>query len=493
MGPELDADVCYRALASRDARFDGRFFTGVATTGIYCRPVCPARTPQARNCRFFPSAAAAAAAGFRPCRRCRPEAAPGSAAWAGTSAVVERALRLVDEGALDDGGVDALAARVGLGERQLRRLFRDQLGASPLAVAATRRAHFAKKLLDETVLPVTEVAHAAGFRSVRRFNAVMRQTFGAAPRALRRRRSAPTRDAALELRLAYRPPFDWRGLVGFLAPRAIPGVEEVRPSVYRRTVQAAGRAGVIEVRPARGTNQLVLHAPPTLARGLTTLAARARRVFDLDADPARIGEHLAQDPRLAPLLRRRAGVRIPGAWSGFEVAVRAILGQQVSVAAATTLSGRVAERFGTPLPGRAGSELRLLFPAPEVLAEAELEALGLPRARAAAVRALAAAVHRDGLDLDGGLDPDEAVARLRALPGIGPWTAAYVALRALGVPDALPAGDLGLRRALGGAGHPLPAADLALRAERWRPWRGYAALLVWGAPSSFPSSATRTR
>ncbi len=479
----LDPDVCYRALRSRDARFDGRFFVAVTSTGIYCRPICPARTPLRRNCRFFTAAAAAAEAGFRACRRCRPEASPASAAWHGTSAVVTRALRLVADGALDAGSVAELAEHVGTGERHLRRLFAEHVGASPLAVAATRRVHFAKQLLDETSLPVTTIAHAAGFASVRRFNAAMREAWGTAPRALRRAPAAAARGAELVLRLGYRPPFDAVAVLAYLAARAAPGVEEVADGVYRRSVCFAGASGVIAVHPdpKPGAHRLLLHVPAALAPHVRPIAARVRRLFDLDADPAPIAAELARDPELARRLRRHPGVRVPGAWSGFELAIRAILGQQVTVAGATTLAGRLAAAHGARLASPSGA-LRVLAPEAPALARADLAELGVPRARAEALRALARAVAEGGLDLDGGLAPETALRRLEALPGIGPWTAQYVALRALGVPDAFPASDLGLRRALGGAGGPLAARDLERRAEAWRPWRGYAAVLLWTAP-----------
>jgi AraC family transcriptional regulator of adaptative response / DNA-3-methyladenine glycosylase II len=493
----LDPDVCYRALRSRDPRFDGRFFTGVLTTGIYCRPVCPARTPQRRNVRFYASAAAAADEGFRPCRRCRPEAAPGTAAWSGTSAAVARALRLIGEGVLDTGSVGELAGRVGLGERQLRRLFVQHLGAGPLAVAATRRAHLAKKLLDETDLPATRIAFAAGYASVRRFNAAVRDAFQASPRELRaaRRRGGAVRPAdatgAVELRLAYRPPLDWGALLAFLAPRALPGVEEVEPTgprkrsgrggCYRRVACFDGECGVVAVRDAGDSRHLVLQVPANLTRAIAVLATRARRLFDLDADPAAIRTHLRRDPALRP--RVRPGLRVPGAWDGFEVAVRAILGQQVSVAGATTLAGRLVERFGTPLPeAAAAGSLTRVFPDAAALAGADLRAIGLPAARARAIAALAEAVAAGRLVLAPHADPDKTRTALLALPGVGPWTAAYLALRALGDPDALPASDLGLRRALAGSDGSLPApAEIEARAEAWRPWRGYAALALWGA------------
>jgi len=475
----LDDDACYRALESRDARFDGRFYTGVVTTGIYCRPICPARTPRRRNVRFYTSAAAAAEDGFRACRRCRPEAAPGTPARQGTSAAVGRALGLIADGALDGADVGALAARVGLGQRQLRRLFLEHVGASPLAVASTRRVHLAKKLLDETALPVTEIAFASGFASVRRFNDAVRGAFGASPRQLRR--GAPRRaQAEFELRLAYRPPLDWAGLLDFLRPRAIPGVEQVEADVYRRSVRTPTGEGAIEVRPGDDGRHLLLRAPVGLGRSAARLSACARRLFDLDADPAPIATHLRRDPDLRRRLRRRPGLRVPGAWDGFELAVRAILGQQVSVAGATTLAGRLVERHGEPLSGDGSAGVLRLFPKPGVLADADLAPLGLTRARARAIEGLARAVACGELDLSPAEDTQATREGLLALAGVGPWTAEYVALRALGEPDAFPASDLGLRRALADeSGRAASEAAVARRAEAWRPWRSYAALLLW--------------
>jgi AraC family transcriptional regulator of adaptative response / DNA-3-methyladenine glycosylase II len=504
----LDHDICYRAVASRDPRFDGRFFTAVLTTGVYCRPVCPARTPRRENVRFFPCAAAAAEAGFRPCRRCRPETSPGTPAWLGTSASVSRALRLIAEGALDRGGVDDLAARLGLGARHLRRLFQEHLGASPLAVALTRRVHFAKRLLDETDLSMTQVALAAGFGSLRRFNAAMRQTFGRAPSELRRGSRGGTGSGnrggfdevaqdRLLLRLSYRPPLDWPGLLAYLGPRAIPGVEVVYGDSYLRAVTCNGQQGVMRVRPAAASSRdaLILEVPACFAPHLLELVARTRRLFDLDADPGEIARQLKRDPLLAASLRRRPGLRVPGAFDRFEVAVRAVLGQQVSVRGATTLAGRLVEIFGEPLAGPAGAELMdktvaggtapwpdRLFPRPARLAAtsvSRLAAVGLPRRRAAAVRTLARAVQAGELDLAGALDLATFVRRTAALPGLGDWTAQYLALRVLHEPDAFPASDLGLRRALEAAGLAATPAAVRRRAEAWRPWRAYAVMHLW--------------
>ena len=477
----LDPARCYAAVRSRDRRFDGRFFAGVVTTGVYCRPVCPVRPAKPENVRWFACAAAAEAAGFRPCRRCRPEASPGTPAWSGTSAVVARALRLIAAGALDEGGVDGLADRLGLGARQLRRLFATHLGASPAEVARARRAHFARTLLDETDLPMAEVAFSAGFGSIRDFNHALRATFGRTPTALRRargRRGPVANHGGVTVRLAFRPPLDWSGLLGFLAPRATPGVEAVADGVYRRTIAIGDGAGTIEVRAAAGEPHLLMRVRLARPERLLQVVERALRLFDLDADPVPIADHLAGSPELAPLVARRPGLRVPGAWDAFELAVRAVLGQQVTVRGATTLAGRLVRAAGTPLD-RAEDGLTHLFPRPEALAHADLASVGVPRARAATIRALAGAVASGEVVLDASRGLEDAVARLAAVPGIGAWTAHYVAMRALGEPDAFPAADLGLRRALGNGAGRLAPARVAERAEAWRPWRAYAVMHLW--------------
>lgn len=468
---ELDDEACYRAVRSRDRRFEGRFVLAVTSTGIYCRPGCPARVPARRNVRFLASPAAAEVAGFRPCRRCRPDASPDSAAWSGTAATVTRALRLIDEGALDRDGVEALAARLGMSGRHLRRLFLERLGATPKSVALTRRAHFARKLIEETGLPMTDVAFASGFGSVRRFNGVVRRTFRCVPGEFRRgTQSAAT---GITLRLPYHPPLDWESLLKFLAARAIPGVEVVEGNRYRRTIRAGGTPGLLEMAPATEGPALLLrvNAPP--GPGLDRIVRRVRRLFDLDADPVRIGRDLSRDPFLAPIARRHPGLRVPGAWDGFETTVRAILGQQVSVRGATTIAGRLVAELGEPIPS-GGDGLTQLFPAPADVAGADLSRLGLPGARRSCLQAVARAVVSGSLALDGAASLDDAIARLTELPGVGPWTAQYVAMRALGEPDAFPAGDLALKRETG-----LSEAALVKRAEAWRPWRAYAAMLLW--------------
>lgn len=474
---DLDQQACYRAVKARDRRFDGRFLIGVSSTGIFCRPICPARTPRFENCVFFPTAAAAYSAGFRPCLRCRPEISPGVPAWSGTVATVSRALRLIAEEGPEAANLEALASRLGVGSRHLRRLFRRHVGASPVAVLQAQRVFLAKQLITDSGLPLAQVALGAGFGSVRRFNAVMQRTFGRSPRDLRR--SAGSTASRLTLRLAYRPPYDWAGVLAFLSARAIPGVESVEDGVYRRTISLDGTRGIVEI---RATTEPFLLATITVDRlpALAAVAARLRHLFDLDADPEPIAAHLRRDPALARRLVLRPGLRVPGAWDAFELAVRATLGQQVSVSAASTLAGRLAatfgERLGAPSPSRG---LRVLFPDAKALVHADLSGLGVPRARAATVSALAAAVVRDPALLRTTSSVEHAVTRLVTLPGIGDWTAAYIAMRALREPDAFPAGDLRLLRAMRPhrAG-PSPAL-LQRRAERWRPWRAYAAMLLW--------------
>jgi AraC family transcriptional regulator, regulatory protein of adaptative response / DNA-3-methyladenine glycosylase II len=479
----LDFDTCYRALQARDPRFDGRFFTAVTSTGIYCRPICPARTPARRNIRFYPHAGAAEAAGFRACRRCRPEASPGSPEWNTRADLTGRAVRLIADGYVDEHGVDGLARRLAVTERHLRRLLVTELGAGPLALARTARLQTARRLLAETSMPVTEIAFASGFSSVRQFNASFTEAYGGPPSSLRFVLRQPPRaqdGTWLTLRLACREPFDGEALLAFLAARAIPGVEQVPGHRYARTIRAAGGPGLMELTlPARpaGTEQasrrhVLLRVRLPGLRGVGRVVSRCRQLLDLDADTCAITAALAADDVLAPLVAARPGLRVPGAYDGFELAVRAVLGQQVSVPAASTLTGRLAARFGTRLAEPVGCP-SVVFPAPADLAEADLSGLGLTAARQATLRELATAVASGELALDHGADPEETAARLSELPGIGPWTVAYILMRAVGDPDAFPATDLGLRRALRDLG------CQATRAERWRPWRAYAAVHLW--------------
>jgi len=480
VGVELDRERCYEAMRARDRRFDGRFFVGVASTGVYCRPICPARLPLFRNVRFYPCAAAAESAGFRACRRCRPETAPGTPAWLGSSAIVSRGLRLIDAGALDDGDVGRLASRLGVGARQLRRLFARHLGASPAEVARARRVHFARVLIDQSDRPITELAFAAGFASVRQFNHAFRTSFGRAPREVRRARVEREASAGetLGFRLPYRPPFDWDGITGFLAGRAIEGVENVTDGCYRRTIELAGAPGWIEVSQRELDSALQLRVAVAPGTDLLRVVERVRRIFDLDADPLAIGEALAACELLRPHVEARPGLRVPGAWDAFELGVRAILGQQVSVRGASTLAARLVHAFGKPFEA-APAGLSHLFPAPALLADADVASIGLPRARAAAIRGFAAAVARGELLLDGARGLDDAVAQLSKLPGIGSWTAQYIAMRALGEPDAFPEGDLALRKALSSGAKPISAAQAERLADGFRPWRSYAAIALW--------------
>lgn len=489
MEDHFDRDACYRALSTRDPRFDGRLFVGVTSTGIYCRPVCPARTPRIENCRFFPSAAAAQQAGFRPCLRCRPETAPDLGSWRGTSNTVSRALALIAEGALDGGeaGVAALAERLGVGDRQLRRLFRQHLGASPVAIAQTRRILFAKQLIQETELSMAEVALAAGFGSIRRFNETFRALYRQPPSALRRRDSATAiqvpAEAGVTLRLRYRRPYDWQAIITHLQVRAVAGVETVSGGIYRRTVRHDGRLGTVEVAddPARSSLAVTIRFP--CVRALPTILAGVRRVFDVGADVEAIGAHLSSDPMLAPLVARWPGLRVPGGWDGFEMAIRAILGQQITLAAARGLAGQLVELCGDPLPDGAGAfpGLTHAFPSPERVAAADLSPLRMPQARRNALKALAEAAVGDPHLFRPYGSIEDAVARLRSIAGIGEWTAQYIALRALREPDAFPASDVGLLRGAAGAnGRPSPA-ELLRRAEAWRPWRAYAAHYLWMA------------
>lgn len=477
----LDPERCYRALGAKDARFDGRFFVCVTSTGIYCRPVCPARVPKREHCLFVPSAAAAEAAGFRSCLRCRPETAPGTPAWAGTAATVSRALRLIEQGALDEEPMERLAARLGIGERQLRRLFILHLGAGPQAVAANRRLLTAKQLISDTSLPLSEIAFASGYRSLRRFNDAIRKAYGVAPTELRRASPAQAGNT-IRLRLGYRPPFDFAHVLSYLSARALPGVERVSERRYTRSFDLSGAKGILTVEPAPDRDALdaritVLEARAALP--IRAIAARLRRLFDLDAEPASIVAALSGDNIIGSHLARVSGLRVPGAFDGFELAMRAVLGQQISVKGATTIAGRIVARFGEALPANEEG-LSHYFPRAEVLATGDLSGLGLTGGRIATLTGLAAAVASGEIDFTPRESLDAAVEELTALPGIGAWTAHYIALRALGEPDAFPASDLGLRKAAGG-GTPIDTRALEALSENWRPWRGYAALALWTA------------
>ena len=463
-------------MRARDARFDGRFYVGVRTTGIYCRPVCTARTPRASSCRFFHSPAAAEQQGFRPCLICRPEIAPGQISGPTLAHALHDRLR---QSAVRGESLEALARTCGYSSRQVRRLILDTFGVTPVQLAQTERLLFAKRLIQETALPMIDVAQSSGFRSLRRFNALFAARYGLSPGAIRRRTAPPRAGEGIALRLAYRPPFAWRELLAYLGGRATPSVEMADQRRYARTVAIESRTGWIEVRPGSG-NSLEVLASPVLAPCLASVLARLRQVFDLDAEPQLIAEHLRRDQFLRPMLRRHPGLRVPGAWDPFEIAVRAILGQQVSVAGATTLAGRLARRFGkrieTPWP-----ELTHLSPTKEALASASVSAIaaiGLPGKRAATIQALAAAAVDGVFHIAPTATTQDVVERLREIPGIGDWTAHYIAMRALRFPDAFPSGDLGLRKALR-PGKLVAPGDLESAADAWRPWRAYAALHLW--------------
>lgn len=469
------------AYASRDPRFDGVFFIGVTSTGIYCRPVCPARPPRPSNTRYYDSAAAAEQAGLRPCLRCRPELAPGNAPVDGGRRIAGRLVQRIAEGMVDDGrGLDQIAGEFGLSTRQVRRIVRKELGVSPIELVLTRRLLLAKQLLTETVLPVTEIAYASGFGSLRRFNDAFLGRYRMPPTRFRKGAGAEPaagETEAVSLQLTYRAPFDWAGLLAFLELRALAGAEAVAGDRYRRTVRLGSRSGWIEAGPAPKPRTLLV----TLSHGLTpvlpALLDRLRHLFDLSARPDVIADALRRDPRLRPAVTRHPGLRVPGAFDGFELALRAILGQQVTVKGAATLAARVTAAFGQPLD-TPYPELTRLAPTAERLASARPErlgALGIIRSRARSIVALAKEVAGGRLRLEPGADVADMVERLEALPGIGPWTAQYIAMRALRWPDAFPSRDLVVRQRLGG----VSAARAEELSQPWRPWRAYATLYLW--------------
>jgi AraC family transcriptional regulator, regulatory protein of adaptative response / DNA-3-methyladenine glycosylase II len=472
----LDPQSCYRALQTHDARFDGRFYVGVSSTRVYCRPVCRVRSPRRENCRFFPSAAAAEVAGFRPCLRCRPELAPGNAGIDASARLAQSAAGLIENGALDEDGVEGLAARVGVTGRHLRRIFGDEFGVSPIEYGQTQRLLLAKRLLTDTALPVTEVALASGFASIRRFNALFRERYRMAPGQLRRHAASPGLPGALTFELCYRPPYDWESMLTFLRDRAIAGVEDVHATGYRRTLAFRRRgerhAGWIDVRCVPKKRALRVVVSPSLARAVPWVLARVKHAFDLGCDPEPI------DAVLGDLAASRPGLRVPGTFDGFELAVRAVVGQQITVRAARTLLGRIATAFGETLDGAPDDACVRTFPeASRIAARApgEIAHLGVVPARARTIVALARAIAGGEIALDPGGDVESTLRRLEAVPGIGPWTAQYVAMRALGWPDAFPAGDLVVLRAL----DETRPARASARSERWRPWRAYAVIHLW--------------
>jgi AraC family transcriptional regulator of adaptative response / DNA-3-methyladenine glycosylase II len=474
----------YRALVARDARFDGRFFVGVSTTGVYCRPICPARTPRADRCRFFTRPAEAEQAGFRACFRCRPELAPGSAPVDSVPRLVATALARIDAGFLNEGSVDELAASLGVTARHLRRTMESVLAVSPIDVAQTRRLALAKQLLQDTALPITEVAYASGFASLRRFQAAFAERFGAAPTVVRRKHASASSTDDVVIRLECRAPFDWGQLLGFLGPRAIPGVERIEEGVYARAVALRSHGVEGMICATRAPDRLKgpgieLSLTTSLLPALSVIVPRVRALFDLDAHPTEISRVLGADPLLAPSVTAIPGLRVAGAFDGFELAVRAILGQQVSVRGATTLAHRLVERLGEPLKKHPRWSA---FPTPEKIARAGASAIreiGMPTNRAAAIVGLADAVAAGKLRLDPSADVPATVAALEELPGVGPWTAQYIAMRALRSPDAFPSGDLVVQRMLDAK----TSKKAEARAAPWSPWRAYAVLHLWSLAS----------
>lgn len=479
----LDKRICDRARLARDSRFDGLFFIGVMSTGIYCRPICPAPSAKSENIVYFPTAAAAAEAGLRPCLRCRPEASPGSPAWNGTSATVSRAVLLIRQGALNDGNVEDLALKLGVGSRHLRRLFQTHIGVSPLALAATQKILFAKKLLNETQMPISQIAFASGFGSIRRFNAAFSKLYGKTPSAFRHpvrgeRRGGQARYRC-KLTLSYRPPFDWQRMLNFYRSRAIPGVEYVENGIYRRTIRINETTGTISVGHAEKDNALLLTTVLSDSRDLMPLVERVRRMFDLDANMAAVHTVLAMDPVLAKVIRQQPGLRLPGAWDPFEIAVRAVVGQQVSVKGARTLLGRIAAKAGSPADFPEQPALTHFFPTARELGRCELGRIGMPTNRVASIKALSQAVAGESMPLLVNPSVENFIKQLTGIPGIGDWTAQYIAMRALGEPDAFPADDLGIIKALQQGGRRPTRKQILARAENWRPWRSYAAICLW--------------
>ena len=497
-----DPDRCYLAVQSRDPRFDGWFFTAVLSTGIYCRPSCPARTPLRKNVCFYATAAAAQVAGFRACKRCRPNASPGSPEWDARADVVARAMRLIADGSVDRDGVHGLAAKLGYSVRQLERVLMAEVGAGPIAIARAQRAQTARVLVETTSLPMSDIAFASGFASIRQFNDTVRAVFDLSPTELRSRVARSTRisppapvSTSLSLRLPFRRPLCPDNLFGHLAATAVPGVEEVRDDLYRRTLRLGHGPAVVELRAAPDHVACTLELSDL--RDLTTAIARCRWLLDLDADPEAVDEHLAADHHLAPLVAKAPGRRVPRCVDGAELAVRALLGQQVSTAAARTTAGALAARYGEEVHDRRGG-LSRLFPAPAALRGARVQ---LPGGRRNALSGLVTALDEGVLEVGPGCDRAEALSVLEALPGVGPWTVQTVAMRGLGDPDAFPVTDLGVRRAGGSMGLPGGRA-LTEHAEKWRPWRAYAVQYLWAAgdhpindwpPSPSPISRKRTR
>jgi AraC family transcriptional regulator, regulatory protein of adaptative response / DNA-3-methyladenine glycosylase II len=489
---ELERDIFENARQSRDPRFDGRFFVGVTTTGIYCRPVCPVRIPKKENVQLYKSAASAAAAGFRPCLRCRPESSPGTPAWSGSSWKVSRALQLIEQGFLDESGVEELAGQLDVGSRQLGRLFQNHLGASPIEVAQTRRLHFAKKLIDETEMPLAEICFASGFGSIRRFNAVFDKTYQRPPREFlekagkgkdrgKEKLGANSEQKGIEIFLSYRPPYDWKAILEFLAYRAIPGVEFVSADSYMRTISIEDVDGHFRAKFIPDKNQLKVNIFISDTRHLYHIIDRVKSIFDLRADSANIESFLSKNKLLRPMLKQFSGLRVPGCWSGFEVAVRAILGQQITVKAASTLVSRIAQRYGRSYAhaDRDCEALTHIFPDSKKLSDADLAGMGIVQNRIEAIGEVARQIDKDELVIDCTVASDDFVKKTCEIKGIGEWTALYIAMRALNDPDAFPYSDLILRRAAAAPGETLSPAKLRELSKKWQPWRAYVVILLW--------------
>ncbi|HEY3833824.1 MAG TPA: AlkA N-terminal domain-containing protein [Acidimicrobiia bacterium] len=472
-----DAELCYKAISGRDARFDGVFYVGVTSTGIYCRPSCPATTPQAKHCRFFPSAAAAQLGGFRACKRCRPDAVPGSPEWQVRSDVAARAVRLIADGVVDREGVTGLALRLGYSERHLTRVLNEQLGAPPLALARAQRAQTARILIETTDMRLADVAFAAGFASIRQFNDTVREVYASTPSDLRKSsRHTVTVPGTVRVRLACRAPFHGHALLEFFGARIIAGLEAYDGTTYARTLRLPHGPGV--VRLTAGDQHVDATFRLHDVQDLAPAVARMRRLLDLDADPLAVAAVLRRDPAMRRAVRFDPGLRVPGSVDGVEMAVRAVVGQQVSIAGASTIVGRIVDRCGEPLPFD-DPDLRVVFPDAADIAKADFDGIGMPGARVRAVQTLAAAIACGDIALDGGSDRAATRAALLVLPGIGPWTADCLSMRALGDPDVFLAGDLGVRKGAALLGIDSAPKPLAAYAARWGPWRSYAVMHLW--------------
>lgn len=481
--------IFYQAMLSRDRRFDGCFFVAVTTTGVYCRPICPAPKPKIKNVVFFPTSAGAESSGFRPCKRCRPDASPGTPIWSGTSATVSRALKLINSGYLDEHSVQQLGVLLGVSDRQLRRLFKSHLGASPHAVALTRRLDFARKLIDETRLSMTDIAFTSGFESIRRFNDAVKKRFGESPtdlrQAVKRTKTSNGNKNRLVLHLPFRPPLDWPALLSYLRARQINGVEVIDKNRYCRSLvmkekmkdgKITEHHGVFSVTMPGKSSHLELMLQISGTNNLMNIVHRVRRIFDLEADPLFIFNHLKKDPGLSPIILSFPGFRIPGGWDNFEIAIRTIIGQQVSIRAANTITGRLVQRYGTPIHNSFIPGITHLFPPPETLTTADLAGIGLPAKRARTIRALATKIANKEIVLEGIVNTESVKTQLMKIPGIGQWTTEYIAMRALREPDAFPATDLALKRELKEMSQ---QAEHLNRPDVWRPWRAYAAVALW--------------